>query len=266
MRVLDERGRPLPVGSIGEICFSGSGVIPGYLDRPELDAEKFLHIDGRRFYRTGDLGRFDSQGDLEILGRRDYQVQIRGIRVELVGIENAIRELGLASSCAVVLNRSDGRDERLVVFVVAPAEDRIDVFRRTLGARLPGYMLPQHLVVIDRLPLTANGKLDRQALQERPWKPAGRAEAGGAPRTVLEEKIARAFREVLEMEAGAAIGIDDNFFDLGGTLCSPCCWPISSRTSSVPTCTQVQSSGLRPCALWPSTSRAQMASFKARSC
>ena len=216
VRILDRSRNPVPISVTGEICFTGAGVFPGYLNQPELDSQSFIYIGGQRFYQTGDLGRFDAEGNIEILGRRDFQVQIRGIRLELTGIENVVRELNLAPQCVVVLKKLDDQDVRLVAFVVDPSEKRIEVFRRAVAARLPDYMVPQHLVVVDQLPLTANGKLDRRALQNWSWESESDAESHTPPRNVLEEKIARAFRSALELRQEAQLGIDDNFFDLGG--------------------------------------------------
>jgi amino acid adenylation domain-containing protein len=221
IRLLDADGNLVPLGAVGEICFSGRGVVPGYLERPQLTAEKFVAREGTTYYHTGDLGRLHADGNLEILGRRDFQVQLRGIRIELAGIENTIRELGLAVQCAVVMRAFDEQDVRLVAFVVAPREPGVAVFRRALGQQLPDYMLPQHVVVLDEMPLTANGKLDRNRLQQFPLDLAAlsistHAHAGGAgagPRNPIEKKIAAAFARCLGVEK---VAIDDDFFSLGG--------------------------------------------------
>jgi amino acid adenylation domain-containing protein len=213
VRVADPRGNPVPFGAVGEICFSGKGVVRGYLDRPELTAEKFVLRDGRRFYLTGDMGRLHPDGNVEILGRRDYQVQLRGIRVELPGIENKVREIALAEQCAMVVKRLSDQDVRLVAFTVKPRETTLPEFRRTLAAHLPDYMLPQALVAIDALPLTRNGKLDRNALQELPWENQQAGAPREAPRTTIERQVAEAFAKALGV---AEVGLDDDFFDRGG--------------------------------------------------
>jgi amino acid adenylation domain-containing protein len=213
LRVLDLHRNLVPIGVVGEICFAGKGVVSGYLGRPELTAGKFVQIDGVRFYQTGDMGRLHSDGNLEILGRRDFQVQVRGIRIELAGIENMIRELGLAAQCAVVLKRLDDQDARLVAFVVAPRETNVAAVRRELGTRLPDYMLPQHLVVLDALPVTANGKLDRNRLQELPWETRPQVTVSGESQSLIEQKVATAFASALSVER---VGLDDDFFTLGG--------------------------------------------------
>jgi amino acid adenylation domain-containing protein len=213
LRVLDSKRNLIPFGVVGEICFAGRGVVRGYLDRPELTAEKFVEIDGDRFYQTGDMGRLHPDGNLEILGRRDFQVQLRGIRIELAGIEKTVQNLGLASHCAVVAKTVDEGDVRLVAFVVKPSDDSIASFRRALAAELPDYMLPHQVVVLDAMPLTPNGKLDRSRLKEMPWEtrvvPTGRTR----PANEREERIAEVFAHVLGV---AEVGVEDSFFDLGG--------------------------------------------------
>jgi amino acid adenylation domain-containing protein len=213
VRVVDPAGNLVPYGVVGEICFAGKGVVRGYLQRPELTVEKFVEREGRCFYRTGDMGRLHSDGNVEILGRRDYQVQLRGIRVELPGIENMVREIGLAEQCAMVVKKLHDQDVRLVAFVVKPSESTIARFRRALSAHLPDYMLPQALVAIEALPVTRNGKLDRSALQNLPWESLENEAPRTAPRTAVERQIAAAFAKTLGV---ANIGLDDDFFDRGG--------------------------------------------------
>jgi amino acid adenylation domain-containing protein len=213
VRVIDPAGHLVPFGAVGEICFAGKGVVPGYLHRPELTVEKFVEREGRRFYQTGDMGRLHPDGNIEILGRRDYQVQLRGIRVELPGIENMVREIGLAEQCAIVVKKLHEHDVRVIAFVVKPRETAIGAFRRTLATHLPDYMLPQALVAIDALPVTRNGKLDRSALQELPWESSEHEGPRAAPRSTLECAIANAFAKALDVHE---VGLDDDFFDRGG--------------------------------------------------
>lgn len=213
VRVLDARGHRVPPGAVGEVYIAGKGVARRYLARPELTSERFVSIDGQRFYRTGDLARLSPDGALELVGRRDFQVQVRGIRVELLGIEQTIRELGLAAQCAVVAVTHDALDARLVAFVVEPRERDSGSFRRALAARLPEYMLPQSVVVLDALPLTANGKLDRKRLVERAEEAPRSGGMKVLPRTAQERAVAACFAEVLGREP---VGLDDDFFDLGG--------------------------------------------------
>lgn len=212
-RVVDPLGNPVPFGAVGEICFAGKGVVRGYLQRGELTRERFVERGRHRFYRTGDMGRLHPDGNVEILGRRDYQVQLRGIRVELPGIENTVREIGLAEQCAMVVKKLSEQDVRLVAFVVKPQEATLAAFRYALSQHLPDYMLPQALVAIEALPVTANGKLDRNALQELPWESLGVEGSREAPGTILERRIAEAFAKTLGVPR---VGLDDNFFDRGG--------------------------------------------------
>ncbi|HEX5656153.1 MAG TPA: thioesterase domain-containing protein, partial [Polyangiales bacterium] len=202
VRVLDAKGRTLPFGVVGEIYFAGKGVARRYLNQPELSTQRFVCIGGQRLYRTGDLGRLHDDGNLEILGRSDFQVQLRGMRIELTGIEAVIR--GVARQCAVIASGAD-YDVRLVAFVVEP---RADV-RRELAAQLPDYMVPQTVIELDALPLTPNGKLDRKRLQEL----AAPRSAGGQPESRLELAVAEAYSQVLGLRD---VGADDDFFALGG--------------------------------------------------
>jgi amino acid adenylation domain-containing protein len=222
VRILDPDDNLVPIGTVGDICFSGKGVVEGYLNRPELNAQKFTVIDGDRYYHTGDMGRLDDEGNIEILGRRDFQIQLRGIRIELGGIENAVRELGLATQCALVVKKLDEQDMRLVAFVANPRVKTIAELRKELGRQLPDYMLPQAMVVLDALPVTRNNKLDRAKLQELPWQSqpaAKRSEKtaekvpGGSDRTPTEILISDAFATALGVKD---VGLDDDFFDLGG--------------------------------------------------
>ncbi len=214
-RVLDARRRAVPFGVVGEIAFAGAGIARGYLDRPELTEEKFVSVDGRRFYRTGDMGRLHPDGNLEILGRRDFQVQVRGIRVELAGIEKTALELGLAAQCAVVAKPHEDGDVRLVAYVVKPARDGVAAFRRALGAELPDYMLPHHVVVLEAMPLTVNGKLDWQRLRDMPLTMRPPRPAAGVSADAIERIIAEAFARVLSVGLGQ-VGAEDSFYDLGG--------------------------------------------------
>jgi len=217
VRVMDARGALVPIGAVGEICFAGKGVTRGYYQRDELTAQKFVQREGRRFYATGDMGRVHPDANLEILGRRDFQVHVRGIRIELAAIENTVRELGLAAQCAVVPKKLDEHDVRLVAFVAQVENPDLAAFRRALAARLPEYMLPQHLVVLDALPLTANGKLDRDRLALLPWDaPDEPAAAGGetlAAGTALQQRIAQTMERVLKRPVASP---DADFFEQGG--------------------------------------------------
>jgi len=214
--VLDAQCQPLPVGVTGELYIAGAGVTLGYLNRPELTEERFVPApDGtpQRWYRTGDLGRWRSDGVLECLGRADHQVKVRGYRIELGEIEANLVRHPQVERALVVTREDQPGNVRIVAYVVprgamAPAAD----LKRHIGAFLPEYMLPQHFVALDAFPLLPNGKVDRKAL------PAPRhvALAEAAPQrhaTEFECEILAAMEEVLSL---SGLGFDDDFFALGG--------------------------------------------------
>ncbi len=204
--VLDALGQPVPAGVAGEICVGGVQVGRGYLNRPELTAEKFLNdpfAPGGRMYKTGDLGRWLPNGTVEFIGRNDFQVKVRGFRIELGEIESVLRGHPEVRDVVVVADES-----RLIAYVVANADGT--ELREHVRARLPEYMVPS-FVAMDALPLTPNGKVDRRALP-RP-DPAPETDAYIAPRTELERQLCEIWQDVLGVER---VGIGDNFFELGG--------------------------------------------------
>jgi amino acid adenylation domain-containing protein len=217
--ILDGEGEPVPVGVTGELYVGGAGVARGYWNRPALTAERFLRdpfVDdaNARMYRTGDLGRWLPDGTIEFLGRNDFQVKIRGFRIELGEIEARLRGCAGVED-AVVLAREDAPGEkRLVAYYTTAAGDGIDVetFRAQLSAALPEYMVPAAYVRLDVLPLTANGKLDRQALPA-PGSVAYAINAYEAPIGEIEHILADVWMDVLGV---ARVGRRDNFFALGG--------------------------------------------------
>ncbi|HEX2189372.1 MAG TPA: amino acid adenylation domain-containing protein, partial [Longimicrobiaceae bacterium] len=210
------RGETAPLGVPGELWVSGAGVARGYLDRPELTAERFVELDGERAYRTGDRARWRPDGVLEFLGRTDEQVKIRGFRVEPGEVEAALREQP-GVGAAIVAAREDRPGERRLAAYVAPAPGAAGApdpaaLRAALRARMPEYMVPSAFVVLEALPVTPNGKVDRAALPA----PDASAEREGAyvpPRTPAEEVLAGIWAEALGVER---VGVEDDFFDLGG--------------------------------------------------
>ncbi|MHC5210621.1 MAG: MupA/Atu3671 family FMN-dependent luciferase-like monooxygenase [Planctomycetota bacterium] len=215
--VLDEARQPLPVGAAGELYIAGDGVARGYLRRPELDAERFLPdtlggVPGARMYRTGDLVRYRGDGVVEFLGRTDDQIKIRGHRIEPGEIEATLKLHDSVAECVVVGREDRPGDQRLVAYVV-PAGDPPDPeeLRATLTTQLPEDMLPARFVFLPRLPRTPNGKLDRRAL---PAPEATLAPACNAPpASDLEARLALLWQELLGLER---VGVESNFFDLGG--------------------------------------------------
>jgi len=215
--VLDRWHRPLPTGWTGEICLAGIGVGRGYLDDPERTAAIFTPnpftegMDGR-MYRTGDLGRFLPDGQLVCLGRLDRQVKVRGHRIELGEIEVALLQHAVVQQAAVITRRDSREQNILVAHVVLDGKAETTDLRRHLQTLLPDYMLPEHTVQLDSLPLDRNGKVDRQALLHLAIDTPC-ATSLARPTNAVEEGLASIWQEVLQVPD---IGIDDTFFELGG--------------------------------------------------
>ncbi|GAA3388823.1 non-ribosomal peptide synthetase/MFS transporter [Cryptosporangium minutisporangium] len=213
--VLDDRLRPVPVGVPGQLFLAGVGLATGYLHRPALTAERFrpdpYGPPGSRMYATGDLARWRPDGTLDFLGRMDSQVKLRGLRIELGEIEAELRRQPGVRDAAVVVREDAPGDKRLVGYLVTEALDEA-ALRTALRSTLPDYFVPNAFVEVPALPLSPSGKLDRRALPA----PVVRRDASTAlvePRTETERLIAGLWRELLGVET---VGIDDDFFDLGG--------------------------------------------------
>ena len=220
--LLDPFLQPVPIGIPGELYIGGANLARGYLDRPELTAERFLphpfsQQPGARLYRTGDLACYLPDGSLEFLGRIDQQVKLRGFRIELGEIEAVLSQHPAIQESVVLLREDVPGDQRLVAYVVPHTETTLPLatseLRHFLKEKLPDYMLPSAFVVLDCLPMTPNGKHDRRALRapetDRPDLPV----AFAVPRTVLEAQVAAIWGEVLRLQR---VGVYDNFFELGG--------------------------------------------------
>ena len=211
--ILDSHLQPVPIGVTGELYLGGHGVARGYLNQPELTAEKFIlspFYPGERLYKTGDLARYRDSGDIDFLGRADDQIKLRGFRIEPGEIIAALRERSRVRDAYVMVRGAGSADASLVVYVVpAHPEQDAQAIRRDLDEALPPYMVPSAIVLLDKLPNTRHGKVDRAALPapERPVPSAPR------PRTALERDIAAAWQEVLSLPA---IGLTETFFELGG--------------------------------------------------
>lgn len=218
--ILDEAFQPVPIGVPGEIHIAGTGLARGYLDRPDLTAERFIPdpfspTPGGRLYRTGDLGRHTSDYNIEYIGRKDQQIKLRGYRIELDEIRHALRNYPCVSDSIVIAREDEAAGKHLVAYVVAAGAEAPSAadLRSFLKQSLPDYMVPSAFVFLDRLPLTPNGKVDQAALPSPArlqWEPQ---EDFLAPRNGVEEVIAGVWADVLKTER---ISASDNFFNLGG--------------------------------------------------
>jgi tyrocidine synthetase III len=209
--ILDERLQPQPIGVPGELCIGGQGVAAGYLNNETLTADRFVAnpYGPGVLYRTGDIARWHSTGDIEYQGRRDNQVKVRGYRIELGEIESSLLSSGLVSQ-AVVIVVGEGVEKTLAAYYVAVKEASASLLRSYLQSKLPNYMVPVHYIELRELPLTANGKIDRKALPQ----PNQQARHYKAPETETEKRLAAIWTSVLACDQ---VGLDDNFFETGGS-------------------------------------------------
>ena len=218
--VLDPLLRPVPVGIPGELHLGGMGVARGYLNRADLTAEKFIPNPfssqvGQRLYKTGDVVRYRSDGELQYLGRIDHQVKVRGFRIELEEVEQAIRSHENVSDAVVIATEDANSNNRLVAYVVAARDTELtgSEVREFLTRQLPAYMVPSAFAMLDSLPLMPNGKLDRQALPRVAAQRTDSETAFQPPRTFLEEALAKSWCGLLQLDR---VSVHDNFFELGG--------------------------------------------------
>jgi amino acid adenylation domain-containing protein/non-ribosomal peptide synthase protein (TIGR01720 family) len=218
--LLDVYGHPVPPGVTGEIYVGGAGVARGYLNRPEQNAERFIQDkfstdSTARLYRSGDLGRFLPNGDLEYLGRIDHQVKIRGFRIEIGEIEAALSKVPGVRENIVVVTSDDGSSKQLIAYVVCTLDNKpsIEILRSKLLDGLPEHMVPSHFVYLEQFPLTANGKIDRKALPKPEVNRENLEVAFVPPQTPEEVILAQVWQNVLGVDR---VGRFDNYFVLGG--------------------------------------------------
>lgn len=217
--VLDEKLQPVEKGVTGEIYIGGHGVGLGYINHKALTDERFIpdpfSRDGHaRLYKTGDLGRFGSNGILEYLGRVDNQVKIKGFRIELDEVETILNQCSAIRDCAVVAREDATGEKRLIAYVVCnQTEMDMDELRKFMRAKVPDYMVPSIFVGMESLPLTTNGKVDRKSLPAPERKSNDCQPSHSSKHTAVEQKLMKIWAEVLKLDQ---VGIHDNFFDLGG--------------------------------------------------
>lgn len=217
--LLGEGGKPVATGEIGEIYVGGAGVARGYLNRPEMNAERFVPDTrsgkaGERMYRSGDLARYLPNGELEYLGRGDAQVKIQGFRIELGEVEAAILETSMVKAARVVPHTDEGGSKRLIAYCIAMDGFALESHQLSelLHSKLPPWMLPSAYIAVDAFPLTSNGKLDVAALPKPRFGSTAVSES--AVGNEMENRVTAIWRSVLDAES---VGLDDNFFDIGGT-------------------------------------------------
>jgi amino acid adenylation domain-containing protein/thioester reductase-like protein len=219
VHILDARGRVVPLGVIGEIYIGGDGVARGYLNRPDLTAQRFLAdpfsiAPNARMYKTGDIGRWQADGTIEYLGRNDHQVKIRGFRIELGEIEARLVRHRTVKEAVVIAREDSAAGKRLVAYVTSREGEcpTINELRAHVGAVLPEYMIPSAFLMLPKLPITPNGKLDRAALPAPELGVQGHQDLE-EPQGEIEERLAKIWQDVLEVKL---VGREDSFFELGG--------------------------------------------------
>ncbi|HEY2491658.1 MAG TPA: amino acid adenylation domain-containing protein [Paenibacillus sp.] len=213
--ILDHNKRLLPIGAPGELCIAGDSLARGYVNHPDLTADKFIEdpfYPGERMYRTGDLARWLPEGNLEYLGRIDEQVKIRGFRIELGEVESVILKQAEIREAVVIAVDNQHQEKELCAYIVATCELKVRELRERLAQKLPEYMIPTHYTFLDELSLTANGKVNRHVLPQPDFTSASSGN-DVAPRNEKEKKLASIWTDVLKV---SPIGANSHFFELGG--------------------------------------------------
>lgn len=227
--LLDAQRKRVPIGAVGELYIGGVGLARGYLNRSELTAEKFIpnpfsDEPGARLYKTGDLARYLPDGNIEFIGRIDHQVKVRGFRIELGEIETALKQHPVVQEAVVIAREDIPGDVRLVAYIIGRSQQELTTndLRDFLKAQLPTYMIPPAFVLLEAMPLTPNGKINRSALPKPDFSKSDLTKNFVPPHTSTEKVIADIWAKVLQLEK---VGIYDNFFDLGGNslLTIPVC-------------------------------------------
>ncbi|MCU0288009.1 MAG: amino acid adenylation domain-containing protein, partial [Acidobacteria bacterium] len=216
--IVNGAGELQPIGAPGELWVGGDGVSRGYMNNPELTADKFIHyhhfstsIHRSRLYRTGDMGRWLKNGNIEFLGRRDSQVKVRGFRVELGEIENELLKHKNIKECVVI-----AKQDEIAAYIISDKELNISELKKYLSVKLPAYMIPSQFAQLEKIPLTTNGKVDVKALQAFN-KPLETGVEYASPKSNIERIIVEVWKDLLNLDK---VGIHDNFFDLGGNSLS----------------------------------------------
>jgi len=213
--VLNKSNKLQPIGVTGELYIAGDGLARGYLNKPDLTAEKFVaspFLNGERMYRTGDLARWLPDGNIEYLGRMDYQVKVRGFRIELGEIESELLTHKMIQEAAVTVQEDNNGNKYLCAYLVSSRVLESLELRRHLGENLPDYMIPQYFVQLEKIPLTSNGKVDRKALKAVEGSMKVRSEYV-EPRNEIERELAEVWQQILGIDR---VSVNDNFFELGG--------------------------------------------------
>ncbi len=214
--ILDSNLNVVPKGVLGEICIGGKGLAKGYFNQPTLTADKFIEHpfkEGERVYRTGDLAKWLPDGTIEFYGRKDNQVKIRGYRIELGEIEAQLQAREAIDAVHVLVNESENIEKSLIAYIISKQEQNVTELRNYLLGILPEYMVPDHFVQIESIPLTINGKVDKKALLTSGSEKISTGVEYVAPETEIEKKIVAIWEKILERDA---IGVNDDFFKLGG--------------------------------------------------